>query len=62
MKKMRFVEVTSTENKLTQFIVEAINKAGDEGFEFDSIQYSTSFDQVHNKVRSCALIMLVKVK
>ena len=62
MKLVRVEEITTVCEDLGSLIGPAIKKGNDEGYELQDIKYSTSYDEVWRRVRSCALIIMSKEK
>lgn len=58
MKTFRFIELTSTTGNITDLMADAVSKAMRDGYTLKDTQYSTSFDNGHNRVRSCVLIIM----
>ena len=61
MKKVwRTTEITTVNEDLGSLIGPAIAQGNEDGFELHDIKYSTSYDDVWKRVRSCALIIMSK--
>ena len=60
MKVWRTQEITTVEENLGSLIGPAIQEGNEQGFELVDIKYSTSYDHVWERVRSCALIVMSK--
>ena len=60
MKTWRTQEITTVCENLGELIGKAIGEGNEQGFELHDIKYSTSYDEVWKRVRSCALILMVK--